>query len=274
MSGGTTVATEFATSADGTRIAFSRQGSGPVLVLVDGAMCHRGFGPAAEMTEVFRDAFTVVGYDRRGRGESGDASAYEVARELDDLRAVVAAAAEPGEASLLGFSSGAALALRGAAAGIPMRRVVAYEAPYVWARWGADAAASRDDRAVLQSYLAAGKPGKAVGHFMVDMVGAPAFVPLLMRLNGTVWKQLLEVAATLPNDTAIMTRFVPPLEEFASIRVPVLVMAGTRSKAEMRDPQREIAAAIPRGEHAELEGQDHQVTGAALRPAILDFLRG
>lgn len=271
MSGQTT---EFAISADGTRIAFSRQGSGPVLVLVDGAMCHRGFGPAAEMTEVFRDGFTVVSYDRRGRGESGDSSAYEVERELDDLRAVVAAVAEPGEASLLGFSSGAALALRGAAAGIPVRRVIAYEAPYIWARWGAEGAAARDDLTTMRDLIARDRRGKAIGHFMVDMVGAPAFVPLMMRLSGRVWKQLLEVAPTLPNDTAVMTSFVPPLEEFAAIPVPVLVMAGTKSKAEMRDPQREIAAAIPRGEHAELEGQDHQVKGAALRPAILDFLRG
>ncbi len=66
--------TEFATSSDGTRIAFSREGSGPVLVLVDGAMCHRDFGPAQPFTQELKDEFTLVGYDRRGRGESGDSS--------------------------------------------------------------------------------------------------------------------------------------------------------------------------------------------------------
>ena len=36
------------TSADGTPIGYDTAGSGPVLVLVDGAMCYRG-GPLASL---------------------------------------------------------------------------------------------------------------------------------------------------------------------------------------------------------------------------------
>jgi hypothetical protein len=34
-------------SADGTSIAFERSGTGPALIIVDGALCSRAFGPSA-----------------------------------------------------------------------------------------------------------------------------------------------------------------------------------------------------------------------------------
>jgi len=38
-----------ARSADGTTIAFTRAGQGPALILVDGALCSRSFGPMAKL---------------------------------------------------------------------------------------------------------------------------------------------------------------------------------------------------------------------------------
>src|SRR5690242_18663584 len=102
-------------SADGTTIAYERTGSGPALVLVDGGMCHRAGGPMRPLAARLRDSFTVYAYDRRGRGESSDTPPYAVAREIDDLRAVIGAAG--GQAYVYGISSGAALALATAAAG-------------------------------------------------------------------------------------------------------------------------------------------------------------
>src|SRR3954453_6745534 len=103
------------TSADGTTIGYERSGSGPALVLVDGAMCHRAAGPMRPLAALLRDGFTVYTYDRRGRGESSDTTPYAVAREIEDLRAVIAEAG--GEAYVYAISSGAALALAAAAAG-------------------------------------------------------------------------------------------------------------------------------------------------------------
>jgi pimeloyl-ACP methyl ester carboxylesterase len=86
------------TSADGTTIGYERTGSGPALVLVDGAMCYRAAGPMRPLAALLQDSFTVYTYDRRGRGESSDTPPYAVAREVEDLQAVVAQAG--GEASV------------------------------------------------------------------------------------------------------------------------------------------------------------------------------
>ena len=60
---------EMITSADGTTIAFDQLGSGPPLVLVSGAMCGRLADQA--IAEALADQFTVLNYDRRGRGTAG-----------------------------------------------------------------------------------------------------------------------------------------------------------------------------------------------------------
>jgi len=99
-------------SADGTSIGYSTTGRGPALVLVDGALCSRSFGPMPKLAERLAPHFTVYTYDRRGRGESGDTPPYAVEREVEDLEAVTAAAG--GDVFLHGTSSGAVLALEAA----------------------------------------------------------------------------------------------------------------------------------------------------------------
>src|SRR3954468_20447177 len=116
-------------SSDGTPIAFERSGRGPALILVDGALCSRSFGPARKLAALLAQHFTVYVYDRRGRGESGDTGPYSPAREVEDLAALVKEAG--GSAALLGLSSGGALALEAAASRLPVTHVVAYEPPYV-----------------------------------------------------------------------------------------------------------------------------------------------
>src|SRR4030095_10677774 len=96
-------------SKDGTAIAVERNGRGPALVFVDGAMCYRASGPSQPMATALAEHFTVFTYDRRGRGDSSDSGSYDVQREVDDLDAVIREAG--GQALVLGVSSGAALAL-------------------------------------------------------------------------------------------------------------------------------------------------------------------
>ena len=123
-----TTSTKYAVSADGTRIAYETRGTGPALVVVEGAMCTRTMGSYKILAPALEDRFTVVGYDRRGRGESSDTRPYEVQREVEDLAAVLEAV---GEAYVFGASSGAALALEAARQGIGMRRLAVYEAPFI-----------------------------------------------------------------------------------------------------------------------------------------------
>ena len=153
-------------SRDGTAIAFDRLGEGPALVLVDGALSHRSFGPLVPLADVLARDFTVVRYDRRGRGESGDAAPYAVAREVEDLDAVLAAAGGP--ASVFGLSSGAALALEAAASGSAIAKLVLYEPPF-------DVEADEDTAYVerLNELIAEGRHGDAVEWFLAH-AGVPA----------------------------------------------------------------------------------------------------
>lgn len=265
----TDTTTEFATSADGTPIAFERSGSGPVLVLVDGAFCYRGFGPSPALTKELRDVFTVVSYDRRGRGESGDTPPYAAEREIEDLAAVIAASG--GDAVVLGLSSGAALAYRSAAAGVPMRRLIGYEAPWVGRRAGRDGA-PLDYHRDLSRLIENGDNGKAIDYFMVDMIGAPRFMPIMMRVMRGTWKKLRAIAPTLRYDAAVMgSGFEVPEAELARVAIPVLAMAGSKGAPEMLAAQERVARAIPGARHRVLDGQTHQVAPSALRPAVVEF---
>src|ERR1700741_5271885 len=121
--------TQTVQSKDGTTIAFSRTGTGPALLFVDGALCHRGFGPASALAQVLSPHFTVYTYDRRGRGESGNTPPYAVDREVEDIDALIQAAG--GSAYVVGVSSGAALALEAANRGLPIKQLAIFEAPFL-----------------------------------------------------------------------------------------------------------------------------------------------
>lgn len=258
------VVTEWATSSDGTRIAFERNGSGPLLLLVDGAMCYRDFGTAKPFTDELKDRFTVVSYDRRGRGESGDSSSYRSEVEFDDLRAIVTAL---GEAPyVLGFSSGAGLAYRSAAAGVPMRKLIGYESPWVGLRGG------RDYIADLDRLHAQGKSGKMIDYFMVKMIGAPFFVPVMFRLMGKNWKKLRAIGPTLRYDARVMGGdFEVPVAELARIGVPTMVAWGGKAAKEMVAANEKVAASIPGAQHRVLEGQTHNVEPKAIAPVVAEF---
>jgi pimeloyl-ACP methyl ester carboxylesterase len=255
------------TSKDGTPIAYDRSGSGPALILVDGALCSRAFGPSAKLAPLLARSFTVYAYDRRGRGQSGDTPPYSPAREVEDIAALIDEAG--GSAVLLGLSSGGALALEAAAVGLRIDKVVAYEPPYVDDA-GQRGGAAHEGR--LRRLLASGNRAGAVTYFMKDMVGAPAPVVILMRLMPWIWRTLKAVAHTLPYDAAVMTEFRIPRSRFASIGIPVLVMNGSKTDPRLTEAARVIANAIPGAQYRELAGQSHNVKPAVLTPAVLEFL--
>jgi pimeloyl-ACP methyl ester carboxylesterase len=118
-----------ATSRDGTRIAYDELGEGPPLVLVGGAFNTRTFGPNGGLAPLLAKRFTVINYDRRGRGDSTDTGPYSVEREIEDLETLIEAAG--GTAHVFGISSGAALALEAANHGLAIDKLAFYEAPFI-----------------------------------------------------------------------------------------------------------------------------------------------
>jgi pimeloyl-ACP methyl ester carboxylesterase len=258
-----------AISRDGTRIAFTKLGSGPAVVLVDGAFCYRELGPAPELAPLLAKHFTVFSYDRRGRGESGDTPPYAIEREIDDLRAVVDEAG--GTADLVGVSSGAALALQAAASGVKVKKLVLYEPPYTTS--GDRPKPQEDPKAHIQRLVSAGDRAGAIKYFLADLVGVPRAIvfvmPLVMRSN---WKKMEKVARTLPNDLTIIGDRSVLKERSASISVPTLVLGGEKSPAVLRDAVLAVAKALPNARSQFLAGQNHNFSAAVVAPVVADFL--
>jgi hypothetical protein len=267
----TSTTTRFATSADGTRIAYEVTGSGPALVLVDGAMCTRTLGPSRGLADALAGSFTVHSYDRRGRGESGAGETpWELGREVEDLRAVLEAAG--GHAHVLGTSSGATLALEAARTGAPIDRLAVYEAPMILD----DSHEPNDPRLPerLQEHVDAGRRGAAVRLFL-RTVGAPAPFVALMRLMPP-WKAMTAVAHTLPYDLSIVIgqQQGRPLPEgyYDAVSSPTLVLVGGKSPTYMHTGQAAIAAAVPDARLETLPGQTHMVKARAVAPVVGAFL--
>src|SRR5215470_466164 len=165
-------------SADGTVIAYDRAGAGPPLIVSVGAFCTRQtFAAPGDLTA----RFTVVTYDRRGRGDSGDTEPFAPEREYEDL-AAVAAAAGPEPPFVFGHSSGAAIALRAAAAGLPVAGIVAYEAPFA----NEDTPrASVEPAEHIRWLVASGRSREAVVFWMSDVVRLPD--QMLAQLGTAPW---------------------------------------------------------------------------------------
>ena len=261
----------FAISKDGTRIGYTRMGSGPAVVLVDGALCHRGFGPLAAVAKELAATFSVYTYDRRGRGESGSTPPFAPAREIEDLEAVIREAG--GSAGVCGVSSGAALALDAAARGVPIERLALYEPPFIVD--DTRPPITEADARQMQEYVDGREHGAAVAHFL-RMVGVPRMGVMMMRLM-PMWGKLKAVAPTLPHDLAFT---VPrqggrPLSrtEWGAVSAPAVIITGGRSPAWMRNGNAALAEVIPGATLQVLPGQTHMVKAKVLSPFLAGFFR-
>lgn len=262
----------FVQSRDGTRIAFDRAGSGPPIILVDGALCYRGFGPSGALAALLVEHFTVFTYDRRGRGESGDTAPYSIDREIEDLHALIEEAG--GSACVFGSSSGAALALEAATSGVPMQKLMLYEAPFIVD--DSRPPIANDFLARLTDSLARDKRGEAVKMFM-KLMGVPIAGIVVMQLL-PAWRRLKGVAHTLPYDISIVRnnlRGVPlRTEQWSAVSVPTLVMNGGKSPAWMGTAMRSLAAVLPDAQYRILDGQTHILRATALAPVITRYVLG
>jgi pimeloyl-ACP methyl ester carboxylesterase len=251
------------TSRDGTSITYQSTGSGPVVILVSGAMSTGA--TVAPLAVPLADRFRVVWYDRRGRGESGDTAPFAVEREVEDLAALIGAVG--GEASLYGISSGGALVLHAAASGLPVRRVAVYETPYAVSEGGVEAWAEYTER--LTEALAQGRRGDAVELFL-RLTGLAEEMIQGAR-QSPMWAGMEALAPSLAYDAAVLGDGRVPRSLLASVTVPVLAMAGDASPGWMREAAQAVAEAVPEGTYRALEGQTHMVDPNALAPVLAEF---
>jgi pimeloyl-ACP methyl ester carboxylesterase len=241
------------TSQDGNVLAVDRTGTGPAVVCVGGALNDRhSTGHVAARLA----GFTAYSYDRRGRGDSGDTPPYEVEREIEDLAAVIEEAG--GAAMVYGMSSGAVLALRAAAAGVPITRLALYEPPPL-----KDAVVPPDYTARLAAAIDAGRPGDALELFMTGVVGIPPEAVAGIR-QSPMWLALEALAPSLRYDDAVMGE----MPSVSNVTIPVTVLTGGASPSWLREAGHALAAALPNGEVLELPNQTHDVDPATLAIAL------
>jgi len=243
-------------SQDGTMIAFETSGDGPPLILVLGAF--NDHASARPLAAGLATQFTVYGYDRRGRGESGDSGDYAIGREIEDLAAVIGATgASP---FVYGHSSGASLALEAAAAGLPMRALAVYEPPYA-------AGATLEFAAELRELAAAGRGGEAAERFL-QSTGVPAGALRHMQ-SEPYWPRMTTFARTLPYEVTLASAGIPAA--LAVARIPVLALAGGASPEWATAGAAKIAAAVPGGRSHVFPDQTHAVARGVLIPVLSDF---
>lgn len=263
-------------SADGTTIAYTREGQGPPLILVDGALCSRSFGPMPRLAARLAPHFTVYTYDRRGRGASGDTQPYAPDREVDDLEALTAMAGQgqggQGDTVFVhGTSSGAALALEAARRIPAIAKLAVYEPPFIVD--GTKDPIPDDYLARLSQAVAERRRGDAVTMFM-RFVGTPAVFTAIMPLT-PVWGKVKAVAHTLPYDIQIVQdhQHGEPFTaaQWAEVKTPTLVAAGGKSPAWMTNGTRALAGALPDARYRTLPGQNHMVKPQAIAPVLTEF---
>src|SRR5581483_4215418 len=204
--------------------------------------------------------FTVLSYDRRGRGDSGDGATYAIEREIEDVDALIRSTG--GSASLFGYSSGAVLALRAAAAGLPITKVALYETP---------PAQPAEHAAALASSIAAGRRGEAVEYFQRRVVGIPDAV--VAQLRHAPFRPALEAMAhTLVYDARIVEYSAVMSAFTATVRQPVLAVAGGSGAAVMREVAATLARSLVNARALTLDGASHDIDPASLGPALVRFL--
>lgn len=253
------------TSADSTTIAYACAGSGPALILIDGALCYRAAGPMGPLAALLQDTFTVYTYDRRGRGESADTLPYAGGREVEDLEALVAQAG--GEAYVYAMSSGGALAMATAAVNPGVSKLALYEPPFM--AEVEDGTRIKEYGEQLHELLDAGRRGDAVALFMTTVGIPPQAIDGMRAQPG--WATLEAIAPTLAYDNELLTGGRVPRELASTITVPALVIAGGASPEGLQQAAKATAAALPTAAHRSIDGQTHEIAPEALAPVLKAF---
>lgn len=260
---------ESISSPDGTRLAYHRRGSGPPLVVVHGSgaanpVAWLGVMPALEAH------FTVYALDRRGRGQSGDSADYALAREAEDIAAVVAASGEP--AHLLGHSFGALCALEAALLTDQVRKLILYEPalPLPGVPLYAPGLVER-----LEALLAAGDREGVLAVVFREIVGMPEAEFEQLRASAA-WPSRLASAHTLPRETRAEVSYVFDAQRLSALKTPTLLLQGGDSPALLTQATELLHTALPNSRIVVLPGQQHlamYTAPALLAREVLAFLR-
>lgn len=259
-------------SADGTRLAVFVSGTGRPLVLVPGTTSDHTTWRL--VTPLLNRKVAVWAVDRRGRGASGDHPDYTLAKEYDDVAAVVdrAAAAYGGPVDLLGHSYGGNVSFGAATRTSNLRRLVLYEG---WPTPDlADRTVDPDRLAEMDRLLEQGRPEEMLLEFYRHVMKGSEEDIALMR-SAPTWPARVAAAPTVPRECRAFGSQAFDPATAARVGVPVLLLVGSDSPRDIKADPDVVAAALPDARIHELPGQQHvaQLTAPELLArVVLDFL--
>lgn len=253
------------TSEDGTIITYEKVGGGEVVILVLGALNSRKSG--SRLAKLLSAHFTVVNYDRRGRGDSTDTKPYSPLREFEDIKALIDVIGDP--VYIYGHSSGAAIALQaGSKLSKQVKKLAIYEAPY--SLTDEDHKTASEYYVQLKALLKQGRKGDAVTLFIKSVGVSDKQIQALKRMP--MWKGLEAMASTLSYDSEIMGEgHALPVPLLKSIKIPTLVMHGGAGSVQMRDAAHAITKYISDSQILTIAGQTHGVSPKSLLPVLKEF---
>ncbi|MDB4939930.1 MAG: alpha/beta hydrolase [Candidatus Doudnabacteria bacterium] len=249
------------TSKDGATIAYNRIGNGPIIILVGGALQTKSDHLMGTLAPLLAEKFTVISYDRRGRGESTDTNSYSVDREIEDLEGIIREVG--GSANIFGNSSGGNLALLAATKLPGITKIALYEAPFISEQKLSDATEYIDG---LKKFISANQPNKALKLFF-KRIGLPTPIVIGMSLT-PMWRGLKTLAPTLVYDAIIVGDGSVPTT-LKTLAVPTLAVTGDSNQ--MKQAAEDLVAVLPKGNLRVLEGQNHNVKADFLASALIQF---
>jgi len=260
-----TAAQRSVASPDGTEIAVFSSGEGPPLLLVHGATADhttwRSLGPVLERR------FRLLAVDRRGRGASGDSSAYSIEREYEDLASVADAAADEAGApvDVVGHSYGGRCALGAALLTSSIRRLVVYEgAPSPPGAGDLGSEIGRGDSGYrpagverrIAELVAAGERDAALETFMQEIVRMPPADLAAFRAD-PIWPVRAAAVGTTLRELEGEASPAASLEALAGVRQPVLQLLGGDSAAPFREATEALDARLRDGRVVVIDGARH-----------------
>ncbi|RPD40520.1 alpha/beta fold hydrolase [Chitinophaga barathri] len=254
-----------AISKDGTAIAYDKTGKGPAIILVNGALAHRNFYGEKDLADILAKDFTVIYFDRRGRGESADTKPYTVEKEIEDIAALIDEAG--GKAYLYGVSSGAALSLHAAEKLGPEKviKLALYEPPY----GSANAKQFAGQKKQINELITAGKPGEAVAAFLESTGATPDQIADMKK--SPEWREMERLGPTLAYDFEVLGDGSIPADVAKRIMMPTQVMYGEKSFDFMHETVETLGKIIPGAVRKTLRDQAHQVSPEAIAPILKEF---
>jgi len=239
-------------SRDGTEIGYWTSGEGPPLVLVHGGPAdHTRWRPLLPYLEPH---VTIHAMDRRGRGASGDGPDYDMAREFEDVAAVVDAVAEASGSpvDVYGHSFGASCALGGATLTSNVGRLAVYEPP-VAPTLNAYPPGMLER---LDALLAEGRREAVVEAVFREALGMSDEEFSAFRAQPS-WPARVAAAHTIPRESRVELGGAFDPELAPKITVPTLLLSGENSPDFLKTDIETLADVLPNARVLVLEGQQH-----------------